>query len=119
MAVLRWTGIVLLAMLTAGAMVLVAVVGSARFQTDTAQAALQPFYTPPQPLPETPGTLIRIEPLGVDVPDATAYRILYVSERPDGTPAASSGMIFVPDSLAPADGRPVVCLLYTSPSPRD
>lgn len=108
MAVLRWTGIVLLAMLTAGAMVLVAVVGSARFQTDTAQAALQPFYTPPQPLPETPGTLIRIEPLGVDVPDATAHRILYVSERPDGTPAASSGMIFVPDSPAPVEGRPVV-----------
>jgi alpha-beta hydrolase superfamily lysophospholipase len=34
--------------------------------------------------------------------------MLYVSERPDGTPAASGGMLFIPDSPAPPEGRPVV-----------
>lgn len=77
-------------------------------QTNVEQARLDPFYTPPDPLPGPPGTLIRTEPLGVSVPGATALRMLYVSERPDGTPAASSGMMFIPDAPAPAGGRPVV-----------
>ncbi|MBM3669309.1 MAG: lipase [Actinobacteria bacterium] len=72
------------------------------------QSALAPFYEPPSPLPPTPGTVIRTEPLGVDVPGATALRILYVSARPDGTPAASGGMIFIPTAPAPPEGRPVV-----------
>ena len=42
------------------------------------------------------------------MPGATALRMLYVSERPDGTPAASGGMLFIPDSPAPPEGRPVV-----------
>lgn len=76
--------------------------------TKDEQAGLEPFYSPPDPLPGPPGTIIRTEPLGVSVPGATALRILYVSERPDGTPAASSGMMFIPDTPAPAGGRPVV-----------
>ena len=44
----------------------------------------------------------------MSVPGATASRILYVSERPDGSLAASGGMLFVPDSPAPPEGRPVV-----------
>lgn len=77
-------------------------------QVADAQAQLDPFYTAPNPLPGPPGTLIRTEPLSVDVPGATAIRMLYVSERPDGTPAVSGGMAFIPDGRAPVDGRPVV-----------
>ncbi|MBU6245894.1 MAG: lipase family protein [Actinomycetales bacterium] len=77
-------------------------------QTTVAQEQLDPFYAAPDPLPGPPGTLIRSEPLGVDVPGATALRILYVTERPDGTPAVSGGMVFIPDTPAPAEGRPVV-----------
>jgi pimeloyl-ACP methyl ester carboxylesterase len=105
---LKWVGIVLLALVLSGAMLLVAVIGSSRIQGQQAQVALDPFYTPPDPLPSTPGTVIRTEPLNVTVPGGTAHRILYVSERPDGAPAASGGMIFIPDSPVPANGRPVV-----------
>ncbi len=104
----RTVGIVLLAILTAGVMALVAGTVSSRLQTSEQQAALQPFYDVPSPLPGPPGTVIRTEPLGVTVPGATALRMLYVSERPDGTPAASGGMLFIPDSPAPPEGRPVV-----------
>lgn len=77
-------------------------------ETDQRQQALAPFYTPPYPLPITPGTLLRSEPLGVEVPGGAAYRILYVSQTADGVSAASGGMLFVPRSPAPAGGRPVV-----------
>lgn len=79
-----------------------------RFETDRAQDALESFYTPPDPLPSNPGTVIRTEPLGVDVPGAEALRMLYVSQRPDGTPAASGAMLFIPNAPAPSAGRPVV-----------
>ena len=75
------------------------------------QAGLQPFYDPPTPLPSTPGTLIRSERLGApwtSIRAAAALRILYVTELPDGTPAASSGMVFIPSGPVPAGGRPVV-----------
>ena len=79
-----------------------------RVETDQRQVQLAAFYTPPTPLPQQPGTLIRSERLDVAVPGATAYRILYVSQRADGTPAVSGGMIFVPTAPAPSGGRPVV-----------
>lgn len=104
----RTVGIVVLAVLTAMVMVGVAALASSRIQVDEEQAVLDPFYTPPDPLPGGPGTVIRMEPLDVSVPGAAASRILYVSERPDGSLAASGGMLFVPDSPAPPEGRPVV-----------
>lgn len=75
---------------------------------DARQRALDSFYSPPQSIPRTPGAVIRIEPLGVDVPGAEASRMLYVSERPDGTPAVSGAMVFMPTTPAPSGGRPVV-----------
>jgi len=77
-------------------------------QTADAQATLDPFYLSPDALPGPPGTLIRTEPLDVEVPGATALRMLYVTERPDGSPAISGGMVFIPDTPAPAGGRGVV-----------
>lgn len=77
-------------------------------ETAIAQTALDPFYLAPDPLPGPPGTVIRTEPLGVDVPGARALRMLYVTQRPDGTPTVSGGMAFIPDAPAPTGGRPVV-----------
>lgn len=81
---------------------------SSNIERADAQAVIEPFYVPPDPLPTEPGTVIRTEPLGVDVPGGQGYRMLYVSQRPDGSPAVSGGMVFIPDTPAPADGRPVV-----------
>lgn len=77
-------------------------------QTRDEQIALDPFYAAPDPIPTALGTVIRIEPMDVDVPGGTAQRLLYVSERPDGTRAVSGAMIFIPDKAAPTQGRDVV-----------
>lgn len=73
------------------------------------QDALQPFYTPPDPLPQgRPGDIIRREPLGVDIPGGQGVRILYLTEESDGTRRVASGMVFYPDDAAPAGGRGIV-----------
>ncbi|VXB85512.1 putative Triacylglycerol lipase [Microbacterium sp. 8M] len=60
------------------------------------------FYTPPATVPSAPGTLIRSEPMTIGVPaGAKAWRILYTTTHPDGSPAVSSGTV-----LAPADPGP-------------
>ncbi|MDP2013102.1 MAG: lipase family protein [Actinomycetota bacterium] len=90
------------------AMLGVAFVGSQWRATQERQDWLAPFYQPPTLIPAVPGTLIRSEPLGVSVPGAASYRVLYSTQRPDGSPAVSSGMVFVPTSPAPSQGRPIV-----------
>lgn len=82
--------------------------GASWESTRTLQSSLDPFYTAPDPIPSELGTVIRSEPMDIDVPGGSAQRILYVSERPDGTPAVSGAMVFIPDSPAPSEGRPVV-----------
>jgi alpha-beta hydrolase superfamily lysophospholipase len=79
-------------------------------EADQHQAAIQSFYDIPSPLPsETPGALIRTEAISISVPGGgSAYRILYVSQLANGEPSVSSGMIFVPNTPAPAEGRKVV-----------
>ena len=75
------------------------------------QKNIASFYDIPSPLPSTnPGYLIRSEQMtNVIVPGGgTAYRILYVSQKPDNTPTVSSGIIYVPSTPAPAGGRKVV-----------
>lgn len=100
--------LVILAVLVAGGAYGLARYLAAQDRAQAAQVALDPFYTPPDPVPSEAGTLIRREPLGITVPGGTAERILYVSERADGTRAVSGGMLFLPDSPAPAGGRPIV-----------
>ena len=100
--------IILLGIVTAVVAVLVLTV-SDDVRADQRQDALQPFYTPPSPLPPgPPGTIIRTEPLGITVPGGRAVRILYRSEDGTGAPTASSGMVFIPTGPTPAGGRPVV-----------
>jgi hypothetical protein len=66
-----------------GLIVLGAVLVS-QHQTSQRQDDLAAFYTPPEQLPTELGAVIRSEPLGVAVPGANAYRLLYVSETPLG-----------------------------------
>ncbi len=108
MRALKWIGIVVAAVLVIAVISTIWVISAHKLSVSRAQAKIADFYVPPTPLPAEPGTVIRTEPLGVDVPGATTLRILYTSQRPDGTPAASSGMIFIPTTPAPAEGRPVV-----------
>jgi hypothetical protein len=52
------------------------------------------FYTPPSSIPATPGTVIRSEPFTRGVPEAArAWRILYSSTDPEGTPIAVSALV--------------------------
>ena len=83
-------------------------------------SAEEPFYIASESeRAGTPGTIIRQEP-AVGPPDgATAFRILYRSMGLKGEPIAASALVVIPRGASPEGGRPIVCLLYTSPSPRD
>jgi pimeloyl-ACP methyl ester carboxylesterase len=107
--------IAFLALLLAGGVLIAANIASTVADGNARQAALDPFYAPPDPLGGAPGTLLRTAPLDfadpettTEVEGGTAYRMLYVSARPDGTPAVSGAMVFIPDAPAPAEGRPVL-----------
>ena len=104
----RVIGLSLLALIVVAVAYLVASAGASWEESRARQIVLDPFYTPPDPIPEALGTVIRREPLDVTVPGGRAERILYVSERPDGSRAVSGGMLFLPDAPAPVEGRPVV-----------
>ncbi len=108
MRAFKWTLLVVGAIVFSLLMALIASYIASTRETNITQSGLDAFYTPPNPIPAQPGTLIRSEPLAVDVPGATAYRMLYSTQRPDGTPAVSGGMMFIPDGPAPAGGRKVV-----------
>ncbi len=78
------------------------------FRISQYQKSIQPFYTPPNPLPSTqPGYLIRTEPMNTSVAGGKAYRILYVSQTPSNQPSVSSGMIFVPTTPATGERKVV------------
>ncbi len=108
MKVGRTIGIVLLACATSAAMIAIAMIGASIVGERETQTALDPFYATPDPIPQELGTVVRREPMDIDVPGGSAQRILYVSERPDGSRAVSGGMIFIPDAPAPDGDRPVV-----------
>lgn len=55
------------------------------------------FYTAPAEVPDEPGRLLRSEPLTTGVPaGAEAWKILYTTTHPDGSPAISSGTVIAP-----------------------
>ena len=77
--------------------VAVAAITANNVESNQTQEALDPFYTPPNPVVGKPGDIIRFEPLtGFNITDGTGYRILYVSKDPTGALRASGGMVFVP-----------------------
>ena len=111
----RITLLAALAIVLAAVVVLAGNVAGSIAQRDQTQSALDPFYATPEPLDAPPGTLIRTAPLdfidpveSITVEGGTAYRMLYVSARPEGTPAVSGAMVFIPDAPAPEGGRPVL-----------
>lgn len=108
MAWWRWAFIGVGAVATAAIMVVTGFFAESKITTTVRQVGLEDFYATPNPLNASPGTLLRIEPLDVSVPDGTGYRILYVTQRPWGESAVSGGMVFIPDTAPPPDGRPVV-----------
>lgn len=102
--ILSWIGIVSAVIL----LIIAATSWFGNFQISQYQKSLQPFYTPPNPLPSTqPGYLIRTEPMNLTVAGGTAYRILYVSQTPDGQATVSSGMLFVPTTTSSGNRRVV------------
>ena len=73
------------------------------------QDQLDPFYDVAAPqIPGEPGSIIRSEPIQVNLKNASAYRVVYRTRSSDGAPRVSGGMIFIPKSQAPASGRKVV-----------
>ena len=108
MRTLRWIALAIALMVVVAVVSTIWAISVHKLSVSRAQAKIAAFYVPPTPLPSEPGTVIRTEPLGVEVPGATAQRVLYTSERPDGTPAVSGAMIFIPTTPAPAEGRKVV-----------
>lgn len=104
MRALKVVLIVLAALAVGFVVVVVASVTSSNVESNQQQAALDPFYTPPDPVVGKPGDVIRSEPLtGFNIKDGTGYRVLYVSKDPTGALRASGGMIFVPTK--PATGK--------------
>lgn len=72
------------------------------------QASLQPFYDTAglDPRGEL-GSVVRQENFKTNLQNGTAYRILYRTERADGSRTFSSGMVFVPKQ-ASSTPRPVL-----------
>jgi alpha-beta hydrolase superfamily lysophospholipase len=71
-------------------------------------AAQTPFYTAQHAeIVGRPGTVIRQEVIA-GPGGATAFRVLYRSTGLSGEPIAVSGVVIVPNTPAPAGGRPVV-----------
>jgi acetyl esterase/lipase len=66
------------------------------------------FYTPPANMAKkAPGTIIRSTPITAPS-GAKAWKVLYHSRSVAGDDIAVSGVVVVPTSEAPEDGRPVV-----------
>ena len=78
------------------------------------QNALDAFYATPVDVDAAkPGTVFRVETLATaPVVGASSFRVLYRTERPDGTAAVSGAMVFVPIAPAPVAGRPVLAYAH-------
>lgn len=95
--------------------VLIAVAGTTfwavqHHRTEVTQDQLDPFYTPPDPLPAgQPGELIRSEPMTnfSELTNTTALRILYYTKAADEKLTVSSGMVFFPNSPSTTDRKVV------------
>lgn len=110
MSILRKTLIGIVAVFVAFILIIVAYYVKNALQSHSLQSSLDPFYTTPEEFSKIPGTLVRYEPLGAEVADAQAYRMLYVTEDLQGNPAVAAGMAFIPDKKSETP-RPVVAYL--------
>jgi len=77
------------------------------WQSNRRQAALAPFYDTTGLSTDGPlGEVVKSENLGVEVPGGIGYRILYRTERADGSKTFSSGMVFSPYN--PGQNKPIL-----------
>jgi predicted esterase len=73
------------------------------------QSKIKAFYsTSGLPLKGPLGQVLRQEPLGVNVSNGKAYRILYRSQDANNQYTLSSGMVFIPNNSSYSSNRPVV-----------
>ena len=73
---------------------------------------LPDFYTAAAETSDAPGELIRSERVDGFLDGAVTHRVLYTSTDRDGAPVTATGLVIVPDTEAPADGRPVVAITH-------
>ncbi len=84
-------------------------IGWSNFQTARRQHGLAPFYnTAGLSLSGPMGQVVRSEPLGFSVHNGSAERILYRTQRADGSVTFASGMVFIPNNDNGGSPRPVV-----------
>jgi predicted esterase len=107
MSTLRKTLIGIVAVFVAFILIIVVFLVKNAWYSYSLQSSLDPFYISPEEFSEIPGTLVRFEPLGVEVADAQAYRMLYVTEDSQGNSVVAAGMAFIPDKKS-ATPRPVL-----------
>jgi pimeloyl-ACP methyl ester carboxylesterase len=80
-----------------------------KVKTSGRQDAFQPFYDTAGLSTTGPlGQVVRSQPLGVPMAHGTGLRILYRTQRADGSMTFSSAMVFIPDNNAAGSPRPVV-----------
>ena len=88
---------------------LVGLVVYSKVKTVRQQDSLRPFYDTAGLSNAGPlGQVVRSQPLGVPVAHGTGLRILYRTQRADGSMTFSSDMVFIPDNNAAGSPRPVV-----------
>ncbi|MGD0379051.1 MAG: lipase family protein [Acidimicrobiales bacterium] len=91
------------------ALIVIGVVINTRTKAIQRQKALAPFYDTSGLHTAGPlGQVVRSQPLGFPVENGTALRVLYRTQRSDGSRTFSSGMVFIPDNDAAGTPRPVV-----------
>lgn len=77
--------------------VALAAIGSHSLLSGDVRPLPGPFYAAPAEVPAQPGQLLRSEALTEGVPaGAQAWKILYTTTHPDGSPAISSGVAIAP-----------------------
>lgn len=111
MRVLKGVGIVVCAIIVTIAVLLTATIVGGKVQSNHEQAAIEPFYETPNPLPPgKPGDIIRQEKAeSPNLPaNAEMYRILYRTQDGQGKPRISSGFVVTPTGVAPKSGRQVI-----------
>ncbi len=95
----RWFRVLLI---VAASVLGAAIVGILAFLFLTRNPPVPDFFTPPDQISSSPGTILRSEQFTTGIPEgARAWRILYSSTDDRGRPIAVSGLV-----VAPADPEP-------------
>lgn len=90
-------------------LILVGFIVYSNVKTTQQQNALQPFYDTAGLATAGPlGQVVRSERLDISVAHGVGLRILYRTQRADGSMTFSSGLVFIPDNDAAGTPRPVV-----------